>query len=90
MKTCLKTLCWLALALGAESVMANTMRCGDTVIDDEQEVPATAAQVLAACGEPTSRADGQWTYEQEGQFTKILEFDSDGNLQSISDQSATD
>jgi hypothetical protein len=86
MKSCLQTVCWLALALGAESVTANTMMCGETIIDDEQTVAATAAQVVAACGEPTSKADGEWVYEQQGQFTKILEFDADGNLQSISDQ----
>jgi outer membrane biogenesis lipoprotein LolB len=67
--------------------MATQMMCGDTIIDDEQQpVPVTAAQVLAACGEPTSKADGQWVYEQQGQLTKVLEFDGDGNLQSISDQ----
>jgi len=88
MKGYLKTVCWLALAFSAESAVATTMMCGETLIDDEQMVPATAAQVLAACGEPTSRVEGQWVYEQQGQFTKILEFDTNGNLQSISEQSA--
>jgi outer membrane biogenesis lipoprotein LolB len=64
--------------------------CGETIIDDEQLVPATAAEVLAACGEPTSKAGGQWVYDQQGQFTKILEFDADGNLQSISERPAGD
>jgi hypothetical protein len=70
--------------------MATSMMCGDAVIDDEQTVPATAAQVLAACGEPESRADGEWVYQQEGQFTRILVFDADGNLQSISSQPAAE
>ncbi len=90
MKAYLKIASWLALTLGAESAMATTMMCGETIIDDEQTVPVTAAQVLAACGEPTSKADGEWVYEQQGQFTRILEFDADGNLQSISDQSEGD
>jgi|AP12_2_1047962.scaffolds.fasta_scaffold36530_1 hypothetical protein len=86
MKGYLKIAYCLALASGAQSAMATTMMCGETIIDDEQTVPATAAQVLAACGEPTSKAEGEWVYEQQGQFTKILEFDANGNLQSISDQ----
>ena len=90
MKGYLKTACWLALAFGAESAMATKMMCGETIIDDEQTVPVTAAQVLAACGEPASKADGEWVYEQEGQLTKVLEFDANGNLQSISDQPASD
>ena len=48
----------------------------------------TAAQVLAACGEPTSKNSEQWIYAQPGQFTRTLQFDSDGNLQSISEQPA--
>jgi hypothetical protein len=90
MKGYLKIAYWLALTLSAESAMATTMMCSGTIIDDEQTVPATAAQVLAACGEPTSKADGEWVYEQQGQLTKILEFDDSGNLQSISDQPAGD
>lgn len=90
MKNGLKTAVWLALALGAKSATATQMICGATIVDDEQTVPATAAQVLVACGEPSSRADGEWTYAQPGQNTRILQFDSDGNLQSISDQPADD
>jgi len=86
MKTLITTALWVVLALGARAVMANKMDCGQTIIDDEQTVPATAAQVLAACGEPTSKEGGQWVYERPGQFTKVLQFDSDGNLQSITDQ----
>jgi hypothetical protein len=80
----------LALALGAESAAATTFMCGESIIDDEQLVPATAAEVLAACGEPTSKAGGQWVYEKQGQLTRILEFDTDGNLQSISARPAGD
>jgi len=85
-----KTALGMALALGASGAMATQMMCGETIIDDEQPVPVTAAQVLAACGEPTSKADGQWVYAQQGQFTKVLVFDAAGNLQSISDQSGGD
>lgn len=90
MKHWTKTVLCLALALGARGVMAAQMICGETIIDDEQAVPVTEAQVLAACGAPTSKADGQWVYAQQGQFTKVLVFDAAGNLQSISDQSGGD
>ena len=86
MKSLLKIILWIALALGAQVVLAGTMRCGDSIIEGDQLVPATETQVLAACGEPTTREPGQWTYAQEGQFTRMLRFDSDGNLQSISVQ----
>jgi hypothetical protein len=90
MKGSLKIAYGFFLLLSAESAMGTMMRCGETLIDDEQLVPATAAQVLAACGEPTSKEDGKWVYEQQGQSTRILEFDGDGNLQSISNQSSGD
>jgi hypothetical protein len=90
MKTLITTALWVTLALGARAAMANKMDCGETVIDDEQMVPVTAEQVLAACGEPASKEGGQWVYEQPGHFTKILQFDSDGNLRSITDQPGDD
>jgi hypothetical protein len=90
MKKLSNTALCLALALGVSGAMATTMRCGGTVIDDEQLVPATAAQVRAACGEPTSRESGQWVYQQEGEFTRTLQFDADGNLQSITERPAGD
>jgi hypothetical protein len=47
-------------------------------------------QVLAGCGEPTTQASGEWVYQREGQFPVILRFDSDGNVQSITDQTGGD
>jgi hypothetical protein len=66
--------------------MAGTMLCGGTVIEDGQPQPVTAEQVLAACGEPTSRDFGQWVYEKPGELAKTLRFDDEGNLISISTQ----
>ena len=88
MKTLSKAALCVALAVGAQSAMAELMRCGDTVIDDAQEVPVTQEQVLAACGQPSFRQPGQWIYEQPGELTRILEFSADGNLQSITQQPA--
>ncbi len=90
MKNLSNTVLWMALALGAQGAMANTMMCRGGIIDDAQLEPATAAQVLAACGEPSTKEGGQWVYEHAGQFVKVLEFNSDGNLQSISQRLAAD
>jgi len=86
MKTLLMMMC-TTLALGAQVAMAGTMLCGGTVIQDGDLEPVTEEQVLAACGEPTSRSeDGQWVYANPGELEKTLRFDTDGNLQSISTQ----
>jgi len=66
--------------------MAGSMFCGDTVIQDGQEIPVTSEQVLAACGEPTSKEFGQWVYAKPGELAKTLRFDTDGNLMSIATQ----
>jgi hypothetical protein len=76
-----------ALALGAQVAIAGTMLCGDTVIQDGELEPVSEEEVLAACGEPTSRNElGVWVYEKPGELAKTLRFDTDGNLQSISEK----
>ena len=85
MKTLSLMIIGAALALGTQFAMAGTMLCGGSVIQDGELEPVTEEQVLAACGEPTSRSeDGQWVYANPGELVKTLRFDTDGNLQSIS------
>jgi hypothetical protein len=86
MKTLSKSAFCVALALGTQGAIAELMRCGDTIIDDAQDVPVTQEQVVAACGQPSFRQPGQWIYAQPGELTKILQFTADGNLQSITEQ----
>ena len=90
MKSLSKMALGFALAVGTPGAMGDMMRCGGAVIDDAALVPVTQDQVLAACGEPTSRGYGHWVYQQSGQFVKVLTFDSDGNLRSIREQPAGD
>jgi hypothetical protein len=77
---------WAALALGSQVALAGSMICGGTVIEDGQLQPVTEEQVLAACGEPTTRELGQWVYAKPGELVKTLRFDDEGNLMSISVQ----
>ena len=87
MKTFSLMMTGAALALGAQAAVAGSMLCGGSVIQDGEPQPMTEEQVLAACGEPTSRSDdGQWVYANPGELEKILRFDDDGNLLSISTQ----
>jgi hypothetical protein len=75
------------LALGTQVAMAGSMLCGGSAIEDGELEPVSEEQVLAACGEPTSKDEfGQWEYARPGEVVKTLRFDSDGNLQSISTQ----
>jgi hypothetical protein len=84
MKNLASPVLWMALAFGAQSVVAESMLCGGTVIQDGQPQPVTAEQVLAACGEPTTKELGQWVYARPGELAKTLRFDDAGNLESIS------
>lgn len=86
MKNLSRTVLWITLALSAPAAMAGSMMCNGTVIQDGQLEPVTAEQVLAACGEPTSREFGQWVYAKPGELAKTLRFDDEGNLESISVQ----
>jgi hypothetical protein len=84
MKNLASPVLWVALVLGTQGVMAESMMCGDTVIQDGQLEPVTADQVLAACGEPTTKEPGQWVYAKPGELAKTLRFNDEGNLESIS------
>jgi hypothetical protein len=77
---------WAILAFAAQGALAGSMLCGETVIQDGELQPVTAEQVLAACGEPTTKEFGQWVYAQPGELAKTLRFDAEGNLQSITTQ----
>ena len=77
---------WAVLAFASQGAMAGSMMCGGTTIQDGELEPVTAEQVLAACGEPTTREFGQWVYAKPGELAKTLRFDTDGNLQSITTQ----
>ena len=49
---------------------ASPMECNGNLVSAGD----TEEQVLATCGEPTSRRDNRWIYEREGDLPKILIF----------------
>ena len=62
--------------------LAQEMRCGNELISGDQVHPLIKAQVLEKCGEPTSRSQDQWYYEEQG---KILVFNGNDELDHIED-----
>jgi len=73
-----------AIALSAVAVpaLAQEMRCGNLLISGDQIQPLLKEQVLAECGEPTSKDYNRWFYQAQG---KILVFNDNGELDHIED-----
>ena len=76
----------LALAFGAESASATSMRCGVHVIQDGGRHGPMQYEVLKKCGEPTVRHGDTWIYERRGQPTLILRFGANGILSTIQNE----
>jgi len=83
MKAFPRTILSAVLLLGTQVTLAESLMCGGTAIEEGTPQPVSEAQVLAACGEPDSRAPGQWVYSRPGDLTRTLRFDDAGKLMSI-------
>ena len=77
-----------AALLLAGTVQAGTLTCGDAIVTDNQPEGQFKEQILALCGEPTSREGNNWFYDRAdvGQGTYILHFNDAGQLDSIEQQ----
>ena len=64
--------------------LAEDMRCGNQIIQDDQMHPLTTDQVLDICGEPSQRDGERWTYQDQ---RKVLVFNDSGELVAIEDAS---
>jgi hypothetical protein len=75
-------------ALLAGTAQAGSITCGDAIITDDQLDGQFQQQILAQCGEPTSRDGNNWLYNRAdvGEGTYVLHFDDAGQLQSIEQQ----
>lgn len=59
----------IILALATLSVaQADSLNCGGDIISQGD----SQADLLEACGEPTSRDGSRWVYEQEGSLPRIV------------------
>lgn len=73
----------LALIGGAQ---AAAMYCGVNLIEAGGEPAPTQAQVLAQCGEPSSREGDTWYYRRPDGSTYRLHFNDNGELESIEEE----
>ncbi len=76
----------LCLFFYAQALSAGNMRCGGQIIEDGQTVGPYKAEIRELCGPPTYDSGDQWIYVQEGKANKVLDFDAQGQLNSISEQ----
>ena len=63
---------------------AGSLECQGNIISPG----ITAAELLQACGEPTSRNGAEWIYKMPGDFPMVVTFGNDGVVTFIRD--ATD
>ncbi len=72
----------VAASCAAVPALAQEMRCGNLLIAGDQIQPLVKEQVLAECGEPTSKDYNRWFYQEQG---KILVFNDNDELDHIED-----
>lgn len=72
----------------AGTVQAGSIYCGDALVTDDQPDGQFQQQILAKCGEPTSRDGDDWLYDRSdvGEGTYVLHFNDSGQLESIEQQ----
>jgi hypothetical protein len=74
----------VCLAAIAPAVLAGSLECQGNIISPG----VTRAELVAACGEPTSRDGEKWIYKMPGDFPMVVTFGIDGVVNFIED--ATD
>ncbi len=80
-----------ALGIGATllalPVMAQEIRCGNSLISGDEIHPLLKQQVLEICGEPTQKDQDRWIYQEQH---KILVFNGNDELDHIEDVPPTE
>jgi len=76
----------LLIALPTSSTFADSMACGQYMIQDGETEPVMKDEVQEKCGEPTATDGNNWIYERDGENAKILHFGANGGLESISER----
>lgn len=75
---------YVCLAVAPLSVLADSLECQGNFISPG----VTEAELLQACGEPTSRDGDKWIYKRPGDLPMVVTFGIDGVVNFITD--ATD
>jgi len=74
----------ILIAAVPHAAQAGSLECQGNIISPG----VTEAQLLQACGEPTSRSGAEWIYTMPGDFPMVVTFGIDGVVNFIRD--ATD
>jgi hypothetical protein len=71
------------LSLLAQPAIAGSLRCGTHVIEGGALDAPTRDEILKKCGEPDDRRGDIWVYQKEGQLTRLLHFNPNGELDRV-------
>ncbi len=74
---------FVASIIAHTAFAADTVRCGPKSFQAGMRVGVTQFEVATYCGPPVMRKGDRWVYLQPGRFTKVLVFDSAGQLVAI-------
>lgn len=70
----------------APLAVAGTLRCDGELFDDGSREGVYKQTVLDQCGEPDQRYGHTWIDQRGPDLRKVVQFDTDGQLQRIEDR----
>lgn len=70
----------------APLAVAGTLRCDGELFDDGNREGVYKQTVLEQCGEPNQRYGNTWIYQRGPELRKVVQFDTDGQLERIEDR----
>lgn len=77
-----KTIAAAFLIFAVQPVVAGSIQCGQSYIQDSERRPSGKYEVLKKCGEPTHKQGNVWIYERGGSKREVI-FDDSGGVSSI-------
>lgn len=85
-RTRLAPLILLASLALAGTAGAGTLRCDGDLFDDNSREAVFKHTLLEQCGEPDERYGNTWIYQRGPELRKVVQFDTDGQLERIEDR----
>ncbi len=77
---------FMLLMASTSTVLADSISCGQSMIQGGLTDPVTKDEVLQKCGEPSAKEGNDWIYERDGGATAVLHLNDNGDLESISER----